>query len=120
MKTIRRGLFETNSSSVHSLTIMTQEEYDKWNDDTYLCDDKVLTFEEAKNEAMDSAWFRKNKAEQAERWTKEEWDEYFAENGYETPEKYDSHHEDFELFEKRFKTPSGDEMVAFGYSGYDG
>ena len=27
---IRRGVFETNSSSTHSLTIVSQEEYDKW------------------------------------------------------------------------------------------
>ena len=27
---IRRGVFETNSSSVHSLTMCTQSDYDRW------------------------------------------------------------------------------------------
>ena len=27
---IRRGVFETNSSSVHSLTMCTGSDYDKW------------------------------------------------------------------------------------------
>ena len=27
---IRRGVFETNSSSVHSLTMCSGDEYDKW------------------------------------------------------------------------------------------
>lgn len=30
MKTIRMGTFETNSSSTHSITIMTRKEYDGW------------------------------------------------------------------------------------------
>lgn len=29
-KQIRRGVFETNSSSVHSLTMCTSSDYDKW------------------------------------------------------------------------------------------
>ena len=30
MKQIRRGVFETNSSSVHSLTICPEEQFDLW------------------------------------------------------------------------------------------
>jgi len=30
MKQIRVGVFETNSSSTHSLTIVPEEEYEKW------------------------------------------------------------------------------------------
>ena len=30
MINIRYGLFETNSSSVHSMTLLTQDEYEKW------------------------------------------------------------------------------------------
>ena len=29
-KVIRRGVFETNSSTSHSLIVMSQEQYDKW------------------------------------------------------------------------------------------
>ena len=30
MKQIRRNIFETNSSSVHSLTLCMEEDYDRW------------------------------------------------------------------------------------------
>ena len=36
MKTIRRGVFETNSSSTHSITIMSEEDYDLWGDEWLL------------------------------------------------------------------------------------
>lgn len=35
-ETIRRGLFETNSSSVHSIVMCNSDEYNKWrNGDVY-------------------------------------------------------------------------------------
>lgn len=33
MKIIRQGFFETNSSSTHSMIIMSKEDYNKWNSD---------------------------------------------------------------------------------------
>ena len=39
MKQIRRGVFETNSSSTHSITMCSKEDYDKWESgDVYLND----------------------------------------------------------------------------------
>ena len=39
MKVIRRGVFETNSSSTHSITMCSKEDYDKWESgDVYLND----------------------------------------------------------------------------------
>lgn len=35
---IRRGAFETNSSSTHTLTICSEEIYDKWKDGEYFYD----------------------------------------------------------------------------------
>ena len=35
---IRRGVFETNSSSTHSLTICTEEEFNKWKNGELLFD----------------------------------------------------------------------------------
>ena len=51
MKTIRANTFETNSSSTHSMIILTEEEYNKLESgELYLDDDdKVITKEEAKN-----------------------------------------------------------------------
>lgn len=33
---IRRGVFETNSSSTHSLTMCSENEYDKWERGKYI------------------------------------------------------------------------------------
>ena len=33
MKTIRENIFETNSSSTHTLTILTSKEFDLWEND---------------------------------------------------------------------------------------
>ncbi len=30
MKKVRSGIFETNSSSTHSLTIVSKEDFEKW------------------------------------------------------------------------------------------
>ena len=36
---IRRGVFETNSSSTHSITLMMKKDYDRWQKgDLYLFD----------------------------------------------------------------------------------
>ena len=46
MINIRYGLFETNSSSVHSMTLLTQDEYEKWESGNYYIDlyeGKILT-----------------------------------------------------------------------------
>ena len=50
MKTIRANTFETNSSSTHSMIILTEEEYNKLESgELYLNEDEVITKEEAKN-----------------------------------------------------------------------
>ena len=50
MKTIRANTFETNSSSTHSMIILTEEEYNKLESgELYLDDNEVITKEEAKN-----------------------------------------------------------------------
>ena len=49
MKVIRLGVFETNSSSTHTMIIMPEEEYKKWESGEllrYRWDDKFITREE--------------------------------------------------------------------------
>ena len=46
METLRMGTFETNSSSTHCMTIMSEEEYDKFKSGLYYWDrsyDKIVT-----------------------------------------------------------------------------
>lgn len=94
---IRQGVFETNSSSTHALAICTQEEWDKLQSGEYVIDEWDITkMLDANDEAV------KN-------------DEYARYVTYD--ELYDL--KSFEFFTRHFKTPSGDDMVAWGYYGYD-
>jgi hypothetical protein len=40
MRVIRRGVFETNSSSTHSITMCSIEEYEKWESGEVLLDER--------------------------------------------------------------------------------
>lgn len=126
---IRRGVFETNSSSTHSLTICLKSDYDKWNNG------KVFLFK-------GSGWCYSddNKPKKNHFYSKDEcinfmknskyppgeevdWDnyensiEYLRENEF-----YDSDYQNdyLEWFEDEFTTPSGETVVAFGEYGYNG
>lgn len=89
---IRRGVFETNSSSVHSLTICSKEEYDKWKKGELLFDKYNETFVEATEDNED--------------------DDVYTYSEYQNSI-------DNETFRDTYTTKSGDEIVAFGYYGYD-
>ena len=55
-KQIRRGVFETNSSSVHSLTMCSSDEYEKWEIGELLYwedEDKFVSREEAIKELQE-------------------------------------------------------------------
>lgn len=98
MKVIRRGVFETNSSSTHSISIVAQEDYDKWENGEVL-------FDEDNNEFVPL----------------DKVDEYKQKHKYcdlQTSKQYFSG--DLESFEDTFTTKSGDKVVAFGMFGYDG
>lgn len=100
-KQIRCGVFESNSSSCHSISIISEQEYQDWElgkliFDTW--DNKLIT------------------KEQLDIDLDEDEDYQYAEN----PEAYfDKYSECFETYKKEFTTPSGDNMIAFGYYGYD-
>lgn len=95
MKQIRKGVFETNSSSTHSLTICTEDEYEAWKKGEFLLDEwngklvKTNTVEE--NDREDCKTF-------------EQWEN----NNY------------MESYFERYTSPSGDKIIVFGEYGYDG
>lgn len=128
MLQIRRNVFETNSSSTHSITMCSKDDYDRWDSgEVYLNDGwwgkdneseyknkKFVTRDEAiniikcsgggieyDNEYYES--FDKYIAEEYEIYTI---DEYF-ENDY------------LENFYESYTTDSGETVVAFGLYGYD-
>ena len=94
---IRCGVFETNSSMTHALTICTEEEYKKW------VKGEVILYDSwrAKTEfiPIDEV------PEGADEWDYVSYDDYNSEG--------------FEEYEEHFTTPSGDKMVVFGYYGHD-
>ena len=113
---IRRGVFETNSSSVHSLTMCSAEEYKKWEDGEVLYwreADKFATKEEIIAELNTQSWYSNAN------WDDEDYvHDAFLDEGVKTCEEYfDNYY--FETFRYRHTTPSGDEVVAFGYYGHD-
>lgn len=117
-KTIRKGVFETNSSSTHSITICTSEEYKKFlNGELYVdYNGHLYTLEqiEAKYEKDNREWKEKygqNYANNIEHYM-----ELAGFYDYQKWEDYDY----LEEYKESYTTPNGEEIVAFGKYGYDG
>lgn len=93
MKQIRYGVFETNSSSTHSLTICSDEEYKKF-------ESGVLVWDEWRNEfvPLDSSQDQDDCSTH---------DAFFNDN-------------DLETFHETYTTKGGEVIHAFGKYGYDG
>lgn len=122
MKQIRRGVFETNSSSVHSITMCMKSDFDKWkNGELYWArwDDKFVTKEFVEKDIEE--WreeFCKIEPDYVQ--GDEEWEEQFFEyiNDDKNYYTYDEFNDvEYETYVDSFKTPSGEEVVSFGYYG---
>lgn len=122
MRVVRKGVFETNSSSVHSLTIVPNDEkYEKFIDgEMFLSEneDKFLTKEEVISIIINNKWCKITR-EEFENMSDREFEQEAADYEYYSLDKYNSMCDCYEQFLDKFTTPSGDKMIAFGYSGYD-
>lgn len=99
MKIVRMGTFETNSSSTHSITMCTKEDFKKWENGELVYDDwgDILIPVE-------------NKLSEEKQW---------LDNQYKTPaEFFDKDY--YETFKEEYTSPTGEEIIAFGYYGYYG
>ena len=107
---VRLGVFETNSSMTHALTMCTDSEYRKWqNDEVYWqkWSDDFISVEEAKEEFKLNSYF-------------DDFDEWRREEGIMTYDEFgDYDYMPFETFSETYKTPSGETIHAFGYYGHD-
>ena len=141
MRTIRNNTFETNSSSTHSLSIVSSEEFDKFkNDETLYYYGDLFTFDEIYTRVKkekNSEWLKdKNSAIQKMKEiikdkrridTDYDDDDENAEilkditDVFEVLETYESLNEDsyLEFFEEK-RVINGVEVVAFGNYGFDG
>ena len=146
---VRQGVFETNSSSTHTLTICSKDDFDKWKhgevfwlDNDWHRLDKNKNFvtpeelkelaekyNEEQQERIDAGdKFAKvldidkvlNERPDYDSWRDSYWDtERSSLEAYTTDDFY-VRNGDLETYSETFTSPSGDEMVAFGAFGYDG
>ena len=112
---IRCGVYETNSSSTHSLCMCSAETYNKW------CDNKLLYWEwknkfgtkediieELKEKYPDVDWNNEDEVH-----------DIFEDNEIKTSDEYFDD-EYLETFEKEYTTPGGEKVITFGKYGYAG
>lgn len=111
MKVTRRGVFETNSSSTHSLTMVSEEDFEKWKKGELFFDtdnDELVMKDHV--EAL-----RKEDLPEDEDYD----DDDYNDDGFQTYSEWKRDH-DLETFEEYHTTPSGEKVVAFGKFGYNG
>lgn len=119
---IRRGVFETNSSSTHSITMCSGEEYDKW------CSGNLLFWVGKKKFGTKEDIIEELK--ELTRWDNSlmypdvNWDDdsvvadiFDSEEIQTSDEFFDDEY--LETFEDTYHTSNGEEVVAFGKFGYD-
>lgn len=118
---IRSGVFETNSSSVHSICICSSEnEYNRWANDLDSINKESCLFDKYRQrfvpieEVLSEIPIRFEDARDIDF-------SCINHHQYMTKNRYEEYCNDnlFENYEEDFTTPSGDKMIAFGYYGHD-
>lgn len=125
---VRRGVFETNSSSVHILTMCIKSDFDRWSDgETFLYDDNGYGYP-SDNKPVYENFYTKEECIAFIKSSRYTPDDDFDWNNEESVEElleecdfrsYKGYERDYEWFEDSYITPSGEEIVAFGYYGSD-
>ena len=137
MYSIRRNVFETNSSSTHSLIICSDKTYNDWMDEKVVYNSYAEEFVEAKQPTeidfhKAEVMYTENKSDYMKDWkdlTPEMQLAYLKENVMEENDTYQyKTYEDYrnemnsmeESFERTWETEHGDVVHILGYMGYDG
>lgn len=95
---VRKGVFETNSSSTHSLTFASDDEYEGWKNGTYILDydkDKLVLKNSVSDEDIEE-----------DKWRYKTYDDYFDDY-------------DMESYDESYTTKGGETVHAFGKYGYN-
>ena len=122
MRQIRRNVFETNSSSTHSIAFASRSEFEKWCNEelfykrSWSGESKFLTMSEAVEEVKSSKYYI-GELDNISEMDKEDIYDIFREYDI-----YDYEHwgYDFEMDVTHYTTPGGEEIVAVCYYGYGG
>lgn len=137
MISVRRNVFETNSSSTHSLIICSDKVYNDWMDGKVVYDSYDEEFVEAKQPPeidfhKAEAMYTENKSDYMKDWkdlTPQMQLAYFKENVMEEHDPYQyKTYEDYRdlmgrmatSFDRSWETEHGDIIHILGYMGYDG
>lgn len=138
---IRRGCFETNSSSVHTLTLCSKEDYKAWENGEKVFDyyaEKIIDAPPLTKQDWAQARESYEKI-RAHNLYYSQWDSLTREartqwaiqyklknmcgsdsDKYLTYEQWhDNYASCFETYHQSYKTPKGEEIVAFGCYGHD-
>lgn len=143
MLQIRKNVFETNSSSTHSITMCSQDEYDAWMKGELLLNDgwwgkdntsefknkKFVTRAEAEDIIRKDPYYADKDLEDlssipddelSHEYYDYETKSYIGHNyGVYTVDNYIEANECLEWFEDKYTTSSGETVVAFGLYGTD-
>lgn len=127
---VRHGVFETNSSSTHSMTMCMLSEFEEWqkgnvyfnnywfSSNSRFADKTFVTKEEA-IDIIEKARYGGGYDHNFDALLHDEVDDYLAkEYGFYTYDNYGTY-TDLEYFEDEITTPHGDTVVAFGVFGYN-
>ena len=137
MYSIRRNVFETNSSSTHSLIICSDKTYNDWLDGKVVYNSYAEEFVEAKQPTeidfhKAEIMYMKEKSDYMKDWKDLDPEmqlDYLKENVMEENDSYQyKTYEDYrnemdsmeESFERTWETEHGDVVHILGYMGYDG
>ena len=112
---IRNNIFETNSSSVHSLTLCTEDDFDKWTTG-------LLVFDRDTDELVDINSYNEDHKLIRSIVDGIEDDEYYCKRYYTYSDFFDGcddgNMDYMETYSQR-KTFGKEKIVAFGYYGHD-
>ena len=113
MKSIRRGVFETNSSSTHSITMCAAEDYEAWKQGKMYFDsrnDKFLTMDDILEKFSDlNLPPNRNNV-----------DDVLKDHDIFSYKGYFENESELEDFSGTFTTKGGEKVMAFGKYGYNG
>ena len=120
---IREGVFETNSSSTHSICMCLKSEFEAWKNGDYIYNswhEKLFDAKELREYINGNEWLE-HLREKANNLSDRELIEFVVEEeGGEWQSYEDWCNSSLEGYHDEFTTPSGETVVAFGEFGFDG
>lgn len=124
MKTIvRKGVFETNSNSTHTMIMCTGEEYQKFEDGEMLVDlmdEELFSYDDIVDLITDDYYkdiFSESGIDITDKRAVVKWAAANIDDLQDADDFYDDTY--LETFSQSFTTESGEKVVAFGRYGYD-